>query len=136
MGWTAATGEISAPGLFLFGILFLWQLPHFTAISLYLEDDFSRAGIRSCSLVSGRASARNQLVVTLLALVAFSLAARSLGIAGIGYTVTAALIGTVWVAQAFRGNVRGVDETWARKMFGLSILYLPILITALVLDAS
>jgi protoheme IX farnesyltransferase len=53
MGWTAATGQLSAPGWFLFAILFFWQLPHFVAISLYLKDDYDRGGLRVLPLVHG-----------------------------------------------------------------------------------
>jgi protoheme IX farnesyltransferase len=134
MGWTAASGGIATPGLFLFGILFLWQLPHFIAISLYLENDFARAGIRTTSVVLGRRPAGAILIVSLLALVGFSLLAHRLGVAGWTYTGVAGVSGAFWVVQALRGD-RSVDDAWARRMFGLSLLYLPILITALVLDA-
>ena len=33
MGWTAVTGNLDVPGLALFAILFLWQIPHFMAIA-------------------------------------------------------------------------------------------------------
>jgi protoheme IX farnesyltransferase len=135
MGWTAATGHVSVPGIFLFGILFLWQLPHFIAISIYLQDDFNRAGIRSLPIAKGRAAAGLHLRIYLIALILFSLTARALGVAGTGYTVVAAVIGVAWLVQALRGNHGTVDDAWARRMFGLSLLYLPVLVTALVLDA-
>ena len=46
MGWTAATGSLEAPGFVLFGILFLWQLPHFLAIAMVRESEYVKAGIR------------------------------------------------------------------------------------------
>ena len=49
MGWTAATGTLSLPGWFLFGILFFWQIPHFLAIAIYLEDDYRRGGLKVLS---------------------------------------------------------------------------------------
>ena len=45
IGWTAATGVISQPALVLFGIVFLWQMPHFLAIAWMYRDDYARAGI-------------------------------------------------------------------------------------------
>ncbi|HXV75615.1 MAG TPA: heme o synthase [Candidatus Polarisedimenticolaceae bacterium] len=136
MGWTAASGEVSIPGLFLFGVLFLWQLPHFIAISLYLRDDFARAGIRALPVAIGRRATRPYLIASLSALVLFSLAALPLGVAGVGYTVVAAVIGVVWLVRACTGDdARAAGDGWARRMFGLSLLYLPLLVSALVLDA-
>ena len=82
MGYTAAADRLDAAGWFLFGILFLWQLPHFIAISLYLEDDFRRAGIRALPIVHGRRSARVWLFGCVAALLGFSLLGLPLGVAG------------------------------------------------------
>src|SRR5262245_42474538 len=46
LGWTAATGTIGAGGLVLFGILFLWQVPHFLAISIFRKEEYARAGLK------------------------------------------------------------------------------------------
>ena len=62
MGWTAATGNIAAPGLVLFGIVLLWQIPHFLAISLYRKEDYIRAGIRSVPNVRGDRAAKLQSI--------------------------------------------------------------------------
>ena len=57
MGWTAVTGRLDAPGLALFAILFLWQIPHFLAIAIYRADDYARAGFKVLPLtVSARAT--------------------------------------------------------------------------------
>src|SRR5688572_25744505 len=42
MGWTAATGKLELPGLVLFAVLFVWQIPHFIAIALFRQDDYER----------------------------------------------------------------------------------------------
>ncbi|HTP24803.1 MAG TPA: heme o synthase, partial [Anaeromyxobacteraceae bacterium] len=53
MGFSAATGRIDAGGLALFALLFFWQLPHFLAASVYLKEDYARAGLRVFALVHG-----------------------------------------------------------------------------------
>ena len=60
MGWTAATGEISLGGWIVFGIVFLWQLPHFMAISWIYREDYGRADFRMTSVsdTDGSATAR------------------------------------------------------------------------------
>jgi protoheme IX farnesyltransferase len=134
MGYTAAADRLDAAGWFLFGILFLWQLPHFIAISLYLEDDFRRAGIRALPIVHGRRSARVWLFACVAALLGFSLLGLPLGIAGPAYAAIAVLIGLAWLGLAASGLHPQPAGNWARRLFGFSLLYLPILITALVLD--
>lgn len=136
MGWTAATGTLGRPGLFLFGVLFLWQLPHFIAISLYLKEDFRRGGIRVLPLTHGDRAARRYLGALTVALVAWSVLARPWGIAGPIYSITAIALGLPFLYLALQGLARGVGEAWARRVFGYSLLYLPVLIALLVLDAA
>lgn len=135
MGWTAATGTLSAGGWALFGILFFWQLPHFIAISLYLKEDYGRGGLRVLPLVHGDAVARRHLFAYTLALVAVSLSAGPLGMAGLPYLATAALLGAAFVALAAVGLRSSVEAGWARRAFAFSLVYLPVLIGILVLDA-
>src|SRR5262249_61798872 len=45
MGWAAARGSLSAGAWALFGILFLWQLPHFLAIGWMYREDYARGGV-------------------------------------------------------------------------------------------
>jgi protoheme IX farnesyltransferase len=134
MGWTAATGGLAAPGWILFAILFGWQLPHFLAIAVYLKDDFRRGGIRVLPLVYGDGAARRHVVAYVLLLVALSLAAQPLGVAGPIYSAAAALLGTGFLALALHGRGRREPERWARGVFAYSLLYLPLVITTLVLD--
>ena len=45
MGWTATSNNLDAPGLILFAILLVWQIPHFLAISIFRQEEYERAGI-------------------------------------------------------------------------------------------
>src|SRR5438552_13144667 len=45
IGWTAATGRLDLPGVLLFAVMFLWQVPHFLAITLFRKDEYARAGL-------------------------------------------------------------------------------------------
>jgi protoheme IX farnesyltransferase len=135
MGWTLATGKLGLPGWFLFGILFLWQLPHFIAISLYLEPEFRRAGIRALPVVSGPRVARWYLFGFVLCLLGLSLLAYPLGIAGPIYTAVAAVAGSTWAVLAAASLRGSASDLWGRRLFAISLFYLPVLITALVLDA-
>jgi protoheme IX farnesyltransferase len=136
MGWSAVTGRLDPPAWVLFGILFLWQIPHFIAISLFLKDDYARGGLRVLPLVRGDETARSHLLGWTLALVPVSILMVPLGIAGTTYLLTALLLGGGFLAFAFRGLAAGADLRWARKTFAYSLVYLTILVGVLVAGAG
>jgi protoheme IX farnesyltransferase len=136
MGWTAATGRIELGGLALFAILFLWQLPHFLAISIYLAEDYARGGLRVFALVHGERAARVAAAATSILLVPASLALVPLGLAGPGYGVAAAALGVGLSAWALSGLSLPEGSTrWARNFFLATLGYLTLLFIALFLWA-
>lgn len=136
MGWTAAEGEIGAPGIVLFGILFLWQLPHFLAISIFRQQEYTNAGIKVLPAVRGRGAAKVQAVLFAGALVPVSLLLVPLGIAGDIYLVVAAVLGAGFLAWALVGLRKGAGDRWARQLFIASLVYLPLLFAALAVDVA
>lgn len=135
MGWAAGTGSLALPGWELFAILFLWQVPHFLAIALYLREDYARGGIRVLSVVRGEAAARRRLFAYTLALGAASLAAVPLGMAGPRYGAVAVLLGVGFAGMAGYGILARGGGAWARRTMLASLVYLVVLIVALVVDA-
>ena len=135
MGWASATGSLAAPGWQLFGLLFFWQLPHFIAVALYLEEDYRRGGLRVLSVASGGTAARLHLLASTAALVAVSVLAVPLGMSGTVYLLTACALGAVFLALAIEGLRRAAGGAWARRTFLYSIVYLTVLVTVLLLDA-
>ncbi|MHB1844262.1 MAG: heme o synthase [Deltaproteobacteria bacterium] len=140
LGWTAVTGRIDLPGFWLFLVLFVWQLPHFLAITLYLQEDYGRGGFRVLPLVKGERTARWHLLAYTAALVPVSLAFTPLGVAGKAYLAVALALGLVFLGFAARGLRRGEAAReqrgrWARGVFAYSIVYLLVLSSALLLDA-
>lgn len=136
MGWTAATGHIEVPGLVLFGILFIWQIPHFIAISVFRQGEYERASIRVLPSVVGVERAKVHMVLWCTALVPVSLALVPLGVAGNVYLVTAALLGALFLGTCIAGlRARGPDTRWARRVFGVSLVYLTLLFGVLIADA-
>lgn len=50
IGWTAATGGEFGPGAWIVAaLLYLWQMPHFLALSYPLRHDYARGGFRMLS---------------------------------------------------------------------------------------
>lgn len=124
LGWTAATGEIGAVGAVLFGVLYLWQLPHFIAISIHRRDDYAAAGFRTVPSEHGDRFAKVVGVVSLVALVPLTLLLVPLGVAGRAYLVTAILLGTAFLVSGAVGLRTEASGRWARTHFLVSIVYL------------
>jgi protoheme IX farnesyltransferase len=137
LGWSTATGTLGLGGLLLFGVLFLWQVPHFAAISIFRAQDYARAGLQVVSVQRGERGARRTIAMWTVLLVAASLLFTPLGIAGRAYLGVATVLGAGFLALAFRGQI-GVARLdaprWARRVFAYSIPYLVILLVALLLD--
>jgi len=132
MGWAAATGSLALPGWFLGGILFFWQIPHFLAIAIYLEEDYRRGGLAVLSVERGAAAAGRRLAYYAFELVALSLLAQPLGIATAPYTIAAAILGAGFIAYARRGLLGPVEGAWARRTMLYSIVWLSLVMIALV----
>jgi len=136
MGWTAVTGHLDAGALALFGVLFLWQIPHFLAISLYRSEDYGRAGIQILPLVVGERATRFFIVGFTVALVAISLSLTPLHVAGVVYAAVAATLGVGFIAWGVAGFRRTASRGWARSLFFASLVYLTLLFVALILDRT
>ena len=135
MGWTAVTGRLDAGGLALFALLYCWQLPHFLAISIYLEDDYARGGLRVFALVHGDRAARTWSAVTSLLLIPVSLLLLPLGLGGPLYAVAAALLGAGLAGYGLKGLwQRSAAPRWARNFFLLTLVYLTLLFAALLVS--
>lgn len=135
MGSIAHNGSFSASSWWLFGILFLWQLPHFIAISIYFKEDYRLGGLQVLPLARGDLAARRHLFFYTLLLVIFSVAAYWLGWAGTAYLITAATVGAGFMVIAWRGLTSPDEKAWSRRAFVYSLVYLVAVIGALVLDA-
>jgi protoheme IX farnesyltransferase len=135
IGWAAQAGELSAPAWVMFAILFVWQVPHFLAISIFRRDDYARAGLRVSSSVHGQRATAQAVLVSSVALVAVSLLPVAAGMAGLAYVVVAGAVGACFFGWAVRGLRPEIDRRWARTLFFASMPYLVIIFGALVLSA-
>src|SRR5437899_2916304 len=130
MGWTAARGEIDAVALSLFAILFLWQMPHFFAISWIFTEDYTRAGFSMH--MSGESTGR-QIIFFCCALIPISVLPTFFGLTGMVYLLGAVLLGFVYLGYGiavalFRSN------TYAHRLLRISVLYLPALLVLMMID--
>ncbi len=134
IGWAAARNALSLEAAVLFGIVFLWQMPHFLAIAWICRDDYRRAGIPMLPVVEpeGVITAA-QVVLYSAVLLPTSLLPAVTGLAGRDYLVAALVLGAIFllVALAF---ARARDLRAARRLFLASVVYLPLLWTAMLLN--
>jgi len=133
-GWTAAGGALGPAVLALFWILFLWQLPHFLALAWIYREDYRRGGLAMLSVddPDGRATGWMALLYA-VALVPVSLMPTVLGVTGTRYFVGAVVLGVVYVSVA-AALTRAATTARAWRVFLASIVYLPALLTLMVLD--
>lgn len=134
MGWTTATGQLDGPGLALFAILFVWQLPHFLAIAVYRAQDYASAGFRVLPMSIGVNATRWQTIAYTVALGVVSLLPAYFGIAGRLYLVAAVGLGAWFLGRALVGFRLDAPRPWARGVFVVSLFYLTGLFAALAVD--
>ncbi len=133
VGWAAVTHSVGAPALGLFALIFLWTPPHFWALALMANTDYHRANVPMLPNVRGVPRTKLEIFIYTLVLVAFSLALTPLGVFGLWYFVPAAVLGGVFVFDAWQ-MLRGPTKPLARLLFKYSLLYLALMCAAMVLD--
>jgi protoheme IX farnesyltransferase len=134
MGWTAARGEMSSEGWALFAILAFWQVPHFFAIAWIYRDEYAKAGFVMLPVIDpdGQRTGR-QAVSHTLVLLPVSLCPFVYHLTGKFYLIGALVLGCAFLFFAIQ-FARHMTVSRARQLFFVSILYLPLLLTAMVLD--
>jgi protoheme IX farnesyltransferase len=134
MGWTAAYGEVTLGGWSLFAILLFWQLPHFLAIAWMYRGEYAAAGYVMLPAVDpcGEKTAR-QAVCHTFGLIPVSMAPFVFRVAGEIYLFGALILGMAFLWSAIQFS-RVLDREGARRLFFMSILYLPLLLGLLVFD--
>jgi len=133
-GWVAARGDLGTGAWVLFGLLFLWQLPHTLAIATLHRRDYAQAGLKLSAPgdVDGGTTGR-RAVADCVALLLMGIVPALCGMAGPLYLTGAVVLGAVLVSCAM-----GLAETRsladARRLLFGTIVYLPALLTLLALD--
>jgi protoheme IX farnesyltransferase len=134
LGWTAARNEMGIEALVLFGIMFLWQFPHFHAIATMYREDYSGAGIRMLPVVEpdGRSTAR-QIVGYTSALVLVSLLPTYFKFSGWIYLAGAIALGSAFLYVSIVAANKMTRER-SKLLLKASVIYLPLLLGLMVLN--
>jgi protoheme IX farnesyltransferase len=136
IGWIGGGGSVDTGGMLLFFILFFWQIPHFLAIAWKYREQYGAAGFPLYSVLDpdGRATGLQSLLYT-VALLGVSLLCVRLGMAGWIYGVGATALGVGLLVMAVR-FLRRPDAATARALFFATLIYLPVLLTLMIIDKS
>jgi protoheme IX farnesyltransferase len=146
IGWTAVRGVIEWPAVALFAILFVWQFPHFMAIGWMYRGDYARAGLRVTATQepaswAARSSAIQALFYAVL-MIPVSLWLFWLHVTGLPYAIAATVLGagylaaTVRFVQITRDPDAATNRDRARNLLKVSVIYLPLLLLAMMLNAQ
>jgi protoheme IX farnesyltransferase len=143
LGWTAARGHIEWPAVALFALLFVWQFPHFMAISWLYREDYGRAGIRMLPVVQPDGwSTVIEAVTYAILMVPVSLVPVYLHLAGYWYGGIALVLSLIYLGYTIRfsritrARTTLESKMYARDLLKVSVIYLPILLITLMLDAT
>jgi protoheme IX farnesyltransferase len=135
IGWAAVTGDIGWGAIALFAIIFFWTPPHFWALSLYRSGDYATAGVPMLPVVAGPRQTKRQMLLYTLLLWPVTAAPWLLGVAGSLYGAGGILLNGVFTGAAIE-VWRDSGERSARRMFALSLLYLFLIFSLLLLDRT
>jgi heme o synthase len=137
IGWAAATGTIGLESVLLFLIIFFWTPPHFWALSLWRAEEYARAGIPMLPVVAGRAETRRQILLYSIVLAPVGASPWLFGYSGPLYGVTAIVAGVAIIGLSLHVMAVGDEDEGqraAKRLFGVSILYLFVLFAVLLID--
>lgn len=131
----AIDGSIGAAGWILFAIIFVWQPPHFWAITLYRRSEYEAAGFPLMLSRVGADATRARIALWVAALIPLSLLPLAFGLLGLPYAGVALALGAWFLYHALR-LVRRRDEASARRVFRVSLVYLTGTFAAMIADLA
>lgn len=135
IGWASVTSSVSMDSIILFGLIFFWTPPHFWALALVKNEDYTKAKIPMLPVVVGGDETRRQIFVYSIIMVGVSLLPSVIGNSKILYSSVAGVIGLIFLTLAFQ-LLKQPDDKLAMRLFKYSIAYLFILFFALICDKA
>ena len=138
IGWACSTGDISVFPLILFLIIFMWTPPHFWALALYKDIEYSKAKVPMLPVVKGKKITKMQIMIYSMILFAVTTLPFLLDFSGLIYIIAASILNTYFCYLSFRllKSSDNDDLSYAPKLFKFSILYLYCIFSFLVIDMA
>jgi protoheme IX farnesyltransferase len=134
VGWAAMTGRIDLAAVYLFLIVFYWTPPHFWALALLKQRDYSKAGVPMAPIVWGERETMNQMVWYTLILIPITVLPVTFGAFGMIYMVSALALGLVLLGGVLKMRATREWTAPAWWVYKYSLLYLALLFVAMAAD--
>ena len=135
IGWTAVTGSVGLPAVYMFAVVFFWTPPHFWALALLLKDDYARAGVPMLPVVAGVEKTKRSILLYAILLLVLTLMFFTTGAVGWVYLGAALVLGLLFVYHAMRLVSRpGIEGALSTYLYSLA--YLALLFAAIAVDGS
>lgn len=134
VGWAAMTGQVDLAAVYLFLIIFYWTPPHFWALALLKQRDYTKAGVPMAPLVWGERETMNQMVWYTLILIPLTVLPVTFGAFGWIYLVSSLVLGLILLAGVLRMRAAKEWTAPAWWVYKYSLLYLALLFVAMAAD--
>ncbi|MEZ5407547.1 MAG: heme o synthase [Acidimicrobiales bacterium] len=137
IGWSSVTNSVGLAAVLLFGVIFFWTPPHFWALAIKYEDDYSAASVPMMPVVEGHRATARQMVVYSVVVWAITIALWLVAPLGWLYLATAMVLGLLFTGGAVQLARETDPEAQARRSiryFSFSITHLTVLFLAVAVD--
>ena len=136
IGWSCVTGDISIFPFMLFLIIFVWTPPHFWALAMYKDVEYSKVNIPMLPVVHGRKVAKIQSFIYSLVLSLVSIAPFFIGLTGKLYLLSSLFLNLIFVFYSYKLLISNNNENdiFASRLFKFSILYLYLIFMFFIFD--
>ena len=134
-GWVAATNQINIEGLFLFSILFCWQIPHFLSLAIIYKEDYNLGGFKMLPGITKSTNVVNfQIIFFTMALIYSSIGIYFLNLTSFIYVVGAVFLGLIFLVYSSI-IIFDYSSQSVKNIFIFSIIYLPSLLLLILIDS-
>ena len=134
-GWVAATNQINIEGLFLFSILFCWQIPHFLSLAIIYKEDYKLGGFKMLPGITKSTNVVNfQIIFFTMALIYSSIGIYFLNLTSFIYVVGAVFLGLIFLVYSSI-IIFDYSSQSVKNIFIFSIIYLPSLLLLILIDS-
>ncbi len=137
VGYCAVSNKFDLGALILFVLLSVWQMPHSYAIAIFRFNDYSAAGIPVLPVKKGIQIAKRNMLLYVVVFMLVSSLLTICGYTGQYYLIVSLAVGFWWIRLAVSGFSKlANDISWARKMFGFSIIAITLLSVMMALNST
>jgi protoheme IX farnesyltransferase len=136
------TGNVGVEAVLMFMIIFMWTPPHFWALALFMNEDYSKAGVPMLTVTHGKKVTRAHVLVYTILLIPFAVGAAFTSIGGPVFLAVSVVLNGIFLLGAWRiwrrDEVMAAADKYAveKQVFKFSLLYLFLIFGAFLAEAA